>query len=243
MSVQISDSSSLTGLARRWLKTQLQFHGNPQRSFRDRQEAEAVEHEMRERASDEFGRAIFNAVLPSDVKRKLTSLEEQREIQQLARSERRHAEQRALPRAAVSLTFRGAIRGTVRMDMPVRIEWPGEDGVFVVVELTPLEPISVGDRQFGGLRIALPAKEAQSGGSVNLAKAAVRHARQWDPLDAQVWFDESDDSFFWSEDYGSAHFGPAPGLDMLQFLMPIQNSAGERVSIEGSMTFTNLTEN
>ena len=78
--------------------------------------------------------------------------------------------------------------------------------------------------------------------AANLARATHQFARDWDPLDAQVWFDHSDESFFWSEEYGTAHFWPAPGLQMVQFLMPVQNAAGERVSIEGSITFARSIE-
>ena len=92
------------------------------------------------------------------------------------------------------------------------------------------------------MRIALPAKDAHTGNPVNLARATHQFARDWDPLDAQVWFDHSDESFFWSELYGTAHFWPAPGLQMVQFLMPVQNAAGERVSIEGSITFARSNE-
>lgn len=233
---QSTDSGTLTGLARRWLKTQLQFHGNPQRAYRDRQEAHALEQEMRDQAGDEIGRAIFNAVMPGEWKRKINSLDEQRVEQELRRTQRRRAEHLALPRADVTLTFRGAIRGTIEAEMPARITWPGEEGVFATIELEPLTPLDVVGRIFNGLRIALPARDAESGAAVNLSSAVARYARDWDPLDAQVWFDGADEPFFWSDVYGSAHLWPAPGLDMLQFLMPVQNAAGERVSIEGSFS-------
>jgi hypothetical protein len=235
--MQPHDSGSLTGLARRWLKTQLQFHGDPQRAYRDRQEADAIEQEMREQASDQIGRAVFNAVLPSDWKRKLNTLEAQQIEQEHKRAERRYAEQVALPKATVSLTFRGAIRGMVSTELPVRIEWPGDEGVFTIINVEPLEPVAVDGRPFLGMRIALPARDAHSGNPVNLTRAAQQHARYWDPLDAQVWFDQADEPFFWSEEYGTAHYWPSPGLQMVQFLMPVQNATGERVSIEGSISF------
>ncbi len=237
MSVQTQTDGSLTGLAKRWLKTQLQFHGNPQRAYRDQQEAQALEQEMREQASDEIGRALFNAVLPGDWKRKLDNLETQRVEQESRREAQRQIEHLALPRATVTLTFRGAIRGVVATEMPARVEWPGSEGVFTTIQLEPHEPIDVEDRAFLGLRIALPARDGRSGNPVNLARVTQQHADHWDPLDAQVWFDQTDEPFFWSDEYGAGHLWPAPGLDMVQFLLPVQNAAGERVSIEGSITF------
>lgn len=237
MSVHIQRDDSLTGLAKRWLRTQLQVHGNPQRAYRDRQEADALEQEMRERASDQIGRAIFNSVLPTDWSRKIDALEAERVAQDARRAQQRRIEHLALPRATVSLTFRGAIRGIVAADVPARVEWPGGEGVFTTIELEAVEPIPVDGRQFLGIRLALPARDARAGNPVNLSRAAEQHARSWDPLDAQVWFDQTDEPFFWCDEYGAGHFWPAPGLDMMQFLLPVQNASGERVSIEGTITF------
>jgi len=237
MSVQIQRNDSLTGLARRWLRTQLQVHGNPQRAYRDRQEAEALEQGMRERASDQIGRAIFNSVLPGDWTRKIDELEAQRAAQDARRSRQRRSEQLSLPLATVTLTFRGAIRGIVAAKIPARVEWPGDEAVFTTIELEPLEPIAVEGRQFLGLRLALPARDARAGNPVNLSRVTRQNARHWDPLDAQVCFDQSDEPFFWCDEYGAGHFWPAPGLDMVQFLLPVQNASGERVSIEGSISF------
>jgi hypothetical protein len=232
--MQLNDNGSLTGLARRWLKSQVQLHGNPQRAYRDRQQADAIEQEMREQATEQVGRAVFNAVVPAGWKRKLTALEEQRIEQQ---DERRRARQLAMPRAMVTLSFRGAIQGKVAMELPVRVEWPGQDGAFTIVDVEPVEPVTIGSHSFHGMRFAVPAREAHAGHSVDLTRATQQHARYWDPLDTQIWFDESDDPFFWSDMYGTAHFWPEPGLQMVQFLMPVQNAAGERISIEGSLTF------
>jgi hypothetical protein len=237
MSVQhASENSSLTGLARRWLKTQLQFHGNPQRAHRDRQEADALQFEMRERVHDEVGRALFNTVVPAEWKRKLNGLEEQRIEQGRLRAERRRAEHLALPRADVTLVLRGALRGTISGEIPARFEWPDDGGAFVTLELEPAMSMDVDGRPFGGIRMALPVREARSGAPINLTRAAEQFASDWDPLDTHLWFADSEDAFYWSEEYGSAHFWPAPGLETLQFLMPVQNAAGERVSIEGSVT-------
>ena len=242
MSVQsTSVNGSLTGLARRWLKTQIQVHGNPQRAYRDRQEAEVIEREMRERAGDELGRALFNAVVPLEWKRRISAREELREDQERQREERRRSAQLALPRADVTLTLRGSISGTVQATIPASVAWPGPESTFVTVELEAVDPIGVAGRHFSGLRIALPARDAETGAPVNLSAAAERFADDWDPLDAQIWFDDDEDTFFWSDAYGSAHLWPSPGLDMLQFLMPVQNAAGERVSIEGTIAFTATT--
>jgi hypothetical protein len=237
MSVHPHTDGSLTGLAKRWLKTQLQFHGNPQRAYREHQEAQALEHEMREQAGDQVGRALFNGMLPGEWKRKLDHLEAQRVEQEARRKAQRQIDHLALPRASVTLTFRGAIRGVVATEMPARVEWPGAEGVFTTIELEPLEPIDVEDHAFLGLRIALPARDGRSGNPVNLARVSQQYARHWDPLDAQVRFDQSDEPYFWSDEYGAGHLWPAPGLDMVQFLLPVQNASGERVSIEGSISF------
>jgi hypothetical protein len=238
MNMQTYDSGSLTGLARRWFKSQLQIHGNPQRAYRDRQEADAIEQEMFEQASARVGHAVFNAVMPTEWKRKLTALEEQHYEQASYR-----AEHSASARASVSLSFRGAIHGKLAMEVPVRVEWPGEEGAFTIVDIEPLEPFSINGRFFHGMRFALPARDIHAGNSVDLARATRQHARYWDPLDAQVWFDHVDEPFFWSDEYGTAHFWPEPGLRMVQFLMPVQNASGERVSIEGSLSLVDYGQN
>ncbi|MEA2524722.1 MAG: hypothetical protein QOF73_1949, partial [Thermomicrobiales bacterium] len=65
---------SLTGLAKRWLKAQFRFHGDPIKSRRDRQEANELETRMHDKVQEDVGRAVFDAVMPESWKQKISDL-------------------------------------------------------------------------------------------------------------------------------------------------------------------------
>lgn len=230
---ETQSSGSFSGLAKRWLKTQLKFHGNPIKAAQDRREAEAIEYEARERAEYEAGRALVNAVMPSSWRERLQSLEEQSARARQQQAERDRAEHLARPRAHMDLQFIGDINGSLVAEIPVEVSWPGANGCWVVVSLEAVDPLDVGPHLFRGMRIALPVDDVRSGSTVNLAKAIERYERDWDPLDAQVWFDSEESSYFWTSEDTSPQFRPEPGLTALDLVFPVRDEMGRSVRIEG----------
>jgi hypothetical protein len=229
-------SGSFSGLAKRWLKTQLKVHGDPIKAAQDRREAEAIEYEARERAEYEAGRVLVNTLMPSSWRQRLESLEAQSELAKQQQDERLRAEHLERPRAQVSLRFSGDVNGNLVADVPAEVLWPNE-GSWVVISLETLEPLSFGSHHFRGMRIAVPVQDAEIGSPVNLAVAVERFEEDWDPLDAQVWLDSEESSFYWTSEETSPQLRPSPGMTSLELTFPVRDETGRRVRIEGRIIF------
>lgn len=227
------DFGSLSGLAKRWLKTQLKFHGDPTKAAQDRREAEAIEYEARQRAEREAGRALVNAVLPPSWRERLQTFETQSERAREQRARDARSEHLARPRARVTFLFTGDIVGELLAEIPVEIAWSENDDAWVVISLEAVEPIEFSGHLFRGMRIALPVVDARNGTAVELARAVDRFEQSWDPLDAQIWLDSDESSFYWTAAEESPTFHPTPGLRSLEFDFPACDEMGRRVRLTG----------
>jgi hypothetical protein len=232
-------SGSFSGLAKRWLKTQLRLDGDPIKAHHAKQEAEALEQEARERAEYETGRAIFNAVLPSKWKDKLDSLEALSRKAQDDRFAAERARIEGLPHARVEFSLSGDLNGRFDGLLPVEVIWPDDEGDWVVVSIEPIEPIEFGAHEFFGLRFALPVSDVRHAQPVELASAVERYEASWDPLDAQIWIDSDESSFFWTTDGESPRFWPGAELETLAFVFPARDESGQHVKFEGRIALSN----
>lgn len=235
-------SGSFSGFAKRWLKTQLRLDGDPIKAHHAKREAEALEQEARERAEYEAGRVLFNTVLPSKWKEKLDSLEA---LSRKAQEERFAAERARiadLPHARLELSLSGELSGRLDARLPVELIWPNEGGDWVVVSIEPIEPVAFGAREFFGMRFALPVGDVRAARPVNLAVAVERYETSWDPLDAQIWIDSDESSFFWTPGEESPQFWPSSGLGSLEFVFPARDESGRRVKLEGRIAFPNAAD-
>lgn len=233
---------SFSGLAKRWLKTQLRLDGDPIKAHHAKREAEALEEEARERAEYETGRAIFNAVLPSKWKDKLDSLEA---LSRKAQDDRFAAERtriEALPHARVDFSLSGDLNGSFDGVLPIEVSWPDDDDGWIVVSIEPIEPVVFGAHEFLGLRFALPVGEVRRAQAIDLASAVELYEASWDPLDAQIWIDSDESSFFWTTDGESPRFWPSAGLETLAFVFPARDESGQHVKFEGRITLPNEVE-
>jgi hypothetical protein len=235
-------SGSFSGFAKRWLKTQLRLDGDPIKAHHAKQEAEALEQEARERAEDEAGRAIFNAVLPPKWKAKLDSLEALSRQAQEDRFAAERARIAALPHARVEFSLSGDLTGRFDCLLPVELIWPDSEGDWVVVSIEPVEPMAFGSHEFFGLRFALPVIEVQNAQPVDLAAAVERYEESWDPLDAQIWIDSDESSFFWTPGGESPTFWPGARLETMAFVFPARDESGQHVKFEGRITLLNEVE-
>jgi hypothetical protein len=227
---------SFSGLAKRWLKTQLSVHGDPIKAARDRREAEAIEYEARERAEYEVGRTLVNTLMPTSWRERIETLEAQSELAKQQRAEQLRAEHLARPRAQTTLQFSGDINGHLVAEVPVDVSWPDE-GSWVVISLETLEPLAFGPHLFRGMRIAVPVQDAEIGSPVNLALAVERLAGDWDPLDAQVWLDSEESSFYWTQEEASPQFWPSPGMTSLELTFPARDEAGGVCALKAGFYF------
>lgn len=192
---------SIGGLARRWLKTQLRFHGDPIKSRRDQEEADAIEQRMHEKAHEDASSAVVNALMPDSWKRKIESLERANEEGRIAREQQRRAEHEARARVPVSLTLTGNVVGTLNAEVPIRVDLPHEPGDPLTIDLEPLAPLPVGGHTFLGLLFAVP--EYFGPGTYDLVTIEDRlRLETWDPLWFQLTLDTTDDGLYWSPDYG-----------------------------------------
>jgi hypothetical protein len=230
------DAGSLSGLAKRWLKTQLKFHGDPIKAAQDRREAEAIEYEARERAEYEAGRTLVNALMPSSWREKLQSLERQNELGRQQRAEQDRASILARPHARVDLRFSGDVSGNLTAEIPVEVSWPDDDGSWVRIVLETVEPVAFGAHLFRGMQLAIPVADARTGTPVHLGVAAERYVADWDPLDAQIWLDSDASSFYWSSDAASPQFWPRAGLSSFDLIFPARDEMGQNVRVEGSIS-------
>jgi hypothetical protein len=229
---------TLAGLAKRWLKTQLRFHGDPIKGRHDRDEAEAIETEMRDRVGEDVGNAVFNTVLPEGWKRKLGDLERYAEDQRLEAARRERAEHEARPRADVDLTFSGDLTGRVRASLPALVSHPESDGEPLTVDLSLLEPIPVGARSFRGLQFAIPAYAGP--GSYDLTALYRRLDADWDPFWFQLWLESDDEPFYWIPDYGPASVALDSDARTVRLRIPWQDAGSTRLVSDATIILPEL---
>lgn len=228
------DGNSMVGLAKRWLRTQLRFHGDPHRAARDRREAGAIEAELEDRAREEAGRAVVGALMPEGWKRKLSDWERQAEAGRAAEAQRRRREHEARPRAVVSLSLSGDVAGAIDEELPVRADRPSEAAGALTVELEPLDPLPVGDRVFRGFQFAVP--HYHGPGPYNLsAMARGNGSDDWDPLWFQLWMESDEEPFYWTSDNGAAAVEVGGDERSLRVRFPMEDAGGARLVIEGTI--------
>jgi len=218
--------SSLVNLGRRWLKTQLRFHGNPQRAYGNRQEADALETEMKDRAQEDLGRAVVGAHLPTSWKRTIDEIELQ--------SAQGRAAHEARPRTAVRLMFSGDIRAELATDLPITVRRPVELNDPLLIEIEPLDPIQMADHTFGGLQVAAPAYTGP--GSYDLGDHQARFGLDgWDPYWRQLWLDGSDDASFWTPGYGPVALTVSSDEEIAWVHLPMLNAAGLSLTLDATI--------
>lgn len=224
---------SLTGLAKRWLKSQLRFHGDPIKARRDRQEADALEDQMHDKVQEDAGRAVFNAVLPERWKQKLGDLERHQEEQRLRAEANKQAEHEARPRADVQLSVVGDVTGAFQGQIPTVVDRPSQPGEAMTVDLSPLEPVAVGDRSWRGFVFAVP--HYTGAGTYDLTDLARIWEADWDPFWFQLWFESDDEPFYWVADYGAATIVVEPGERTLRVQMPMEDAGSHRIQVDATV--------
>ena len=147
---------TLSGLAKRWLKTQLRFHGDPHKAVGDRREAEALECRIEDKARDDLGSAVVGALMPESWKRKLEGINQLQAEERVASERRRRERHAALPRATVDLAISGDVQGEYSGALPAEIQEPIEPGDALTVVLEPLDELIIGTQSFNGFQFAVP---------------------------------------------------------------------------------------
>ncbi len=225
---------SIGGLARRWLKTQLRFNGDPIKSRRLQQESDAIEQRMHAKAHDDVASAVVTALMPDSWKRKIASLEQANEEGRLQREERRRTEHEGRPRVPCVLTLAGHVSGTIEAEIPIRIGMPSEPGDAMTIDLEPLEPLAIGGHSFLGLLFAVPAYDGEGTYDLNALEERLR-LDSWDPLWFQLTIDTTDDGLYWSPDYGRGVVSVSDTTILVQ--MPMSNGNGIDVSVDLRVAF------
>lgn len=235
MSVSGENKGSLSGLAKRWLKNQIQVHGDPRRAYRERQESEAIEQEMKEKAQDDLGRTVFNAFAPSGLKEKISGLERHRVEQEAQREEQRRSEHAARPRADARIAVTGSVRGELITSIPALVELPHSDGDALTVDLSPIAPESIGGRRFESFMFAIPGYAGD--GTYDLNRIAERTGTDdWDPFWFQLILDSIEEPFYWTTDYGRAVITVADAGKTLTAQIPMQNAGSESIDIAATIS-------
>jgi hypothetical protein len=222
---------SLTGLAKRWLKTQFRFHGDPIKSRRDRQEANELETRMHDKVQEDVGRAVFDAVMPESWKQKISDLERHAEERKAEEARRRRAEHEARPRAESRLSFSGDLTGQIETALPTVVTRPETADEALTVELSPLDPIPAGTRSFRGVQFAIPGYSGP--GTYDLSALYARNGDDWDPFWFQLWLESDDEPFYWVPDYGPASIVVDTDGRTLRLRMPMQDAGGTHLDVEG----------
>lgn len=225
---------SLMSLAKRWLKTQTRFHGDPHRAVHDRREADELESRMEEKVEQDVGRAVLNTVMPASWKQKLSEIERQSEERKAEAVRQRRAEHEARPRAELHARFAGDVLGAIQEPTPVVVYRPEATGDALTVELEPLDPIPVGGRYFLGLQFAVPAYAGPGAYDLS-AMAAQNGAEEWDPLWFQLWLDTLDEPFYWVSEYGPATVTVEPGERTIRVRMAMEDAGSTKVNLDATI--------
>lgn len=229
VSQQEQPEESLGGLAKRWLKTQLRFHGDPIKSRRDQQEADAIEQRMHDKAHDDATNAVVTALMPDSWKRKIADLERANEEGRNLREQQRRAEHEAREKVPFLLTLSGDVSGSIETEIPMLVHPPAEPGDALTIDLEPLEPLQIGGHTFLGLLLAVP--EYAGPGSYDLTAIEERlRLESWDPLWFQLTIDTTDDGLYWSPDYGPGTVIVTDTFIHLQ--LPMSNGNGIDVTVD-----------
>jgi hypothetical protein len=229
------EKETFGGLAKRWLKNQLQVHGDPRRAYRERQESDAIEERMKEKAQEDIGRAMFNTFAPAGLKEKIAGMERAKQEEEQRRDERRRAEHEARPRADVQLSVSGHVDGQLNQAMPLVLNHPETAGDALALELSPLDTAAIGGRPFEAITFAIPGYA----GAGQYDLSAIAHANgmdDWDPFWFQLVLDSSDEPFYWVPDYGRAVITVEPGERTIRVRMPMENAGSERVDVTATVT-------
>ncbi|HET8523283.1 MAG TPA: hypothetical protein VFL82_08620 [Thermomicrobiales bacterium] len=228
------EEPSLGGLAKRWLKTQLRFHGDPHRGVRDRQEAQQLEQEMREKVSDDVSRTVFNAVMPTSWKQKLEDIERRTEEGKAERARQARAELEGRERAAVRLVMSGDVSGSFEGALPVTVERPEEAGESLTVELEPLDPIVLGGRSFLSFNFAIPAYH----GPGHYDLSAIAQGDKGDDIDYSLFtlaLDQDDEPFYWTPDYGPGTIDVGADGRTLRVKVAMEDAGSARISVDAAV--------
>jgi hypothetical protein len=225
---------TFSGLAKRWLKANLRFHGDPQQARRDRQESEEAEMRMRQKATDDAVNSVANVVLPESWKRKLENVERGRYQRQLDNQERYRAEQEALPHVALCLSVTGDLQASVDGIFPSVVRFPDSPGDALTVEVVPLDPVAMGDTWFQHLSFAIPSYRGPD--SYDIAAMARRDGDDWDPLWFMLALDSADEPFYWVADYGPASAHVSDDQRTIQVKMTMQDAGSRTAQVEATVT-------
>lgn len=222
------------GLAKRWLKNQLATHGDPQRSYRERQESDAIEERVKDKAQEDVGRALFDTLAPAGLKEKIAGLERANAEGARQREERRQAEHEAKPRAEVQLSLTGHITGQLSEAMPAVLNRPQEAGEALALELSPLDTVEIGGRPFQAFSFAIPGY----GGAGQYDLSAIAQSddmADWDPYWFQLVLDSGVEPFYWVPDFGRAVITVEPDERTIRVRMPMENAGSERVDVTATV--------
>lgn len=229
------DDNSIGRLAKRWLKNQFQFHGDPRRSHRERRESEAIEEEIKDRVEEDLGRAMFNTLAPAGLKEKIAGIERHKQEQARRDAERRRAEFEARPRASVQLQLAGDVSGQLAEQMPMVLYRPETAGEALTVELSPLDPAVIGGHPFQTLTFAIPGYA----GAGQYDLSAIAHASgmdDWDPLWFQLVLDLEEEPFYWVPDYGRGLITVEPDERAIRVNLPMEDAGSRRVLVNAAVT-------
>jgi len=233
MAVSGDKGEGLAGLAKRWLKTQLSFDGNPVSGARRNREADAIEREMEDRIEEEVGRTVVNTLMPESWKKKLSDLEHYQEKQRAESEQRRRAEHEARPRAVVNLSFRGGVQGELRQDVPVRVTRPGEFDSSLLVELEALDPIAIDGRAFKSMVFAIP--NFAGAGRYDLAAIANGPDDIIDYTQYGLMISDHEEGYYWSPDYGPALFEVDQDQRTIRIEMAFEDSGSVHIDLTGTI--------
>jgi hypothetical protein len=231
---------TMTGLAKRWLKTQLTLHGDPVRSRREQQEAAEIEQRMRDKQREDATRSAVEALIPPSWKHKLSDWEQQAEDRREQQAAEARAEHAARPRAELVLELTGDIDGSLTAAVPVVVREPQGEERALIVEPEPFDQVVVSSHQFLGLQFAVP--EYRGSGTYDLSAMAGDHwIDTWDPLWFQFWLDNLDESFFWSPDYGQATTAVDDTARTISISMPMRDAAGRAIRLDARLRLPTAT--
>lgn len=235
MGRQDDGSTGISGLAKRWLKNQLSFHGDPRRAHREREESEAIEQEIHDRVEQQaqatVARGMFNAFAPAGLKKTVADMQRMSAEQKANETARKQAEHEAKPRASTQLRVSGALSGVLAAELPATIYRPDEPGGALTVELVPLVVESIAGRNFQALLFAIPGYHGP--GSYDLEQMARGGAGDdWDPLWFQFVLDDEGEPFYWTPEGGRARIAVAEDEKQLSLTMQMSNASSEDITLE-----------
>ena len=227
---QEQQDESLGGLAKRWLKTQFRWSGgDPMQGRRDREEADRIERQMRNRVKQQRDDAIVDTLLPGFRQRQAEA-----ERQRKAESERRAREAlERTPRGRVQLTLAGAIEGTIDAEMAVTVTRPEEPGEALAVYAQPLAPVEVGGHPFVDLTFSVP--RFAGPGPYDLSILAANLGDGFDASQFQLVMDEGS-YFYWIPDYGPGRADVDVDGRTIRFELVMEDEASRRVQLGGMLT-------